>query len=85
MHSAADPQVNHERGDKSGVGGYRDWCVAGLGTTHFLSSVLYGVSPVDPIVFFSVAAFLALVAVGASLVPAILAAKSNPVDALRYE
>jgi putative ABC transport system permease protein len=56
-----------------------------LGTTHFLSSVLYGVSPVDPLVFFSVAAFLAMVAVGASLVPAILAAKSNPVDTLRYE
>lgn len=56
-----------------------------LGTTHFLSSVLYGVSPVDPLVFFSVAALLTVVAVGASLVPAILAARSNPVDALRYE
>jgi macrolide transport system ATP-binding/permease protein len=56
-----------------------------LGTTHFLSSLLYGVSPVDPIVFLSVAALLAVVSVGASLVPAMLAAKSNPVDALRYE
>jgi hypothetical protein len=40
-----------------------------------------GVSPVDPIVFLVVAAILALVTLGASLVPAILGAKSNPVDA----
>jgi predicted permease len=56
-----------------------------LGTTHFLSSLLYGISPVDPLVFFLVATLLAVVAVGASLVPAIMAARSNPVDALRYE
>jgi macrolide transport system ATP-binding/permease protein len=56
-----------------------------LGTTHFVSSFLYGVSPVDPIVFLGVAALLATVALGASLAPAILAARSNPVEALRYE
>jgi ABC-type antimicrobial peptide transport system permease subunit len=56
-----------------------------LGTTHLVSSFLYGVSAVDPLVFFAVAALLAMVALGASLVPAILAARSNPVDALRYE
>jgi predicted permease len=56
-----------------------------LGTTHLVSSFLYGVSPVDPLVFFAVAALLAMIALGASLVPAILAARSNPVDALRYE
>jgi len=56
-----------------------------VSTTHFLSSMLYGVSPIDPLVFISVAALLALVAVGASLVPAIAAARANPVDALRYE
>lgn len=56
-----------------------------LATTHFVSSFLYGVSPVDPIVFLGVAALLTLVALGASLAPAILAAKSNPVEALRCE
>jgi predicted permease len=56
-----------------------------VGTTHLLSSVLYGVSPVDPMVFLSVGGLLAVVALGASLVPAILAAKSNPVDVLRCE
>jgi predicted permease len=56
-----------------------------LGTTHFVSSFLYGVSPVDPIVFLTVAVLLVLVALSASLSPAILAANSNPVDALRHE
>jgi macrolide transport system ATP-binding/permease protein len=56
-----------------------------LATTHFVSSFLYGVSPVDPLVFFGVATLLGLVALGASLVPAIMAAKANPVEALRYQ
>ncbi len=56
-----------------------------LGTTHLVSRILYGVSPVDPIVFIVVSALLAAVAIGASLVPALTAAKSNPVELLRYE
>jgi predicted permease len=56
-----------------------------LGTTHFVSRILYGVSPVDPIVFIVVSALLAAAAIGASLVPALTAAKSNPAEALRYE
>jgi len=56
-----------------------------LATTHFVSSFLYGVSPVDPLVFFGVSALLGLVALGASLVPAIMAASANPVEALRYQ
>jgi putative ABC transport system permease protein len=54
-------------------------------TTHLASAFLFGVSPVDPIVFLGVATLLTLVAVGATLVPAMLAAKLNPVDALRHE
>jgi putative ABC transport system permease protein len=56
-----------------------------LGTTHLVSRILYGVSPVDPIVFIVVSAMLAAVAIGASLVPALTAAKSNPAEVLRYE
>ena len=56
-----------------------------LATTHFVASFLYGVSPLDPLVFFGVSALLGLVALGASLVPAIMAAKANPVEALRYQ
>ena len=55
------------------------------GTTHLASAFLFGVSPVDPLVFFGVATLLTLVAVGATLVPALMAAKLNPVDALRHE
>ena len=54
-------------------------------TTHLASAFLFGVSPVDPIVFLGVATLLTFVAVGATLVPAILAAKLNPVDALRHD
>jgi ABC-type antimicrobial peptide transport system permease subunit len=56
-----------------------------LGTTHFVASFLYGISPVDPVVFIGVPVLLGLVALGASLVPAIMAAKANPVEALRYQ
>ncbi|HSE32946.1 MAG TPA: ABC transporter permease [Pyrinomonadaceae bacterium] len=56
-----------------------------VATTHLASGFLFGVSPVDPLVFFGVAAILTLVAIGATLVPAMLATKLNPVDALRHE
>jgi len=56
-----------------------------VATTHLASGFLFGVSPVDPLVFFGVATILTDVAVGATLVPAILAAKLNQVDALRHE
>ena len=56
-----------------------------VATTHLASGFLFGVSPVDPLVFFGVATILTVVAVGATLVPAILAAKLNPVEALRHE
>jgi len=56
-----------------------------LGAAQFMSSVFFGVSSSDPIVFLSVVLLLGLVAIGASLVPALTAAKSDPVDALKYE
>lgn len=56
-----------------------------VATTHLASGFLFGVSPVDPLTFFGVATLLTVVAIGATLVPAILAAKLNPVDALRHE
>ena len=56
-----------------------------VATTHLASGFLFGVSPVDPLVFFGVATLLTLVAIGATLVPALLAARLNPVDALRHE
>jgi putative ABC transport system permease protein len=55
------------------------------GMMYFISSLLFGVSTIDPLVFVVVAALLSLVAIGASLVPGMTAAKSDPVEALRHE
>jgi ABC-type lipoprotein release transport system permease subunit len=52
---------------------------------YFISSLLFGVSTIDSLVFVVVAALLGLVAIGASLVPGMMAAKSDPVEALRHE
>ena len=56
-----------------------------VGTTHFVSRFLYGISPLDPATFVAVSALLAAVALVASFIPARKAARMNPMDAMRYE
>ena len=56
-----------------------------LGLMPLLSSLLYGVHPIDPGVLVSVAAFLCLVGFIASSVPTQRAVRSNPISALRCE
>jgi ABC-type lipoprotein release transport system permease subunit len=50
-----------------------------------MSALLYGVSPMDPLTFGSVAVGLSLVALLASYLPARRAARVDPVVALRFE
>jgi predicted permease len=58
---------------------------AGLGLTRFLSSLLYGVKPDDPMTFVTVSLVLAGVALLACYIPARQAATVNPMTALRCE
>jgi predicted permease len=53
--------------------------------TRPLGSFLYGISPLDPLTYLSVTLLLAAVALAASLVPALRAARLDPVAALRCE
>ncbi|HWB99855.1 MAG TPA: ABC transporter permease, partial [Bryobacteraceae bacterium] len=57
---------------------------AALAVTRLLSSLLYGVSTRDPLVFGGTSALLAAVALAASLLPARRAAKLDPIRSLRY-
>jgi putative ABC transport system permease protein len=58
---------------------------AALGLSRVLGSVLFGVSPHDPISFGAVTVLLALVALIAILIPARSAMKTDPITALRCE
>jgi putative ABC transport system permease protein len=59
--------------------------VASLAVTRTISSLLFGLSAMDPVTFVGVGLLLAAVALLASYIPARRAAKVDPMVALRYE
>jgi predicted permease len=56
-----------------------------LAATRLLASLLFGVGPTDPITFLATAGALAVVAGAASVLPAVRAVRTDPVDALRSD
>jgi ABC-type antimicrobial peptide transport system permease subunit len=56
-----------------------------LGVTHLLSSLLFGISPLDPVTYLSTLGILAVVSLAATFAPARRAASVDPIVALRSE
>ena len=69
--------------------------IAGLGAigglaaawalTRLLASLLYGVTPLDPLALLAAPAILSAVAMAACLAPALLAIRADPAEALRHD
>ena len=59
--------------------------IGAFALTRVMSSLLFEVTPKDPLTFIAVALFLALVAFIACYIPARRATKVDPLVALRYE
>ena len=58
---------------------------AALFLTHLLSSLLFEVTPTDPLTFLGVAALLGAISLLACYLPARRATRVDPIVALRYE
>ena len=73
------------RGMAIALAGIGAGVVGALAMTRVMSSLLYGVEPRDPLTFTIIPAALAITALLACCVPALKAARVDPVVALRYE
>jgi len=85
----ADPGVVRKmviiQGMRLAVLGISIGIVSASGLTRLIGSLLFGVEPLDPIVFVSVPMILIVVALLAMWFPARRVTRIDPVDALRYE
>jgi putative ABC transport system permease protein len=59
--------------------------IAAAASTRVLASLLYGVSPVDPMSFVTIAVLVVTIAFLASYVPARRATRVDPMEALRAD
>jgi predicted permease len=59
--------------------------VGAIAATRLLAGLLFGIGPTDPVTLMATAASLAVVAALASVLPALRAIRTDPVDALRAE
>lgn len=67
------------------VAGVTVGVIASLLMARLLSSLLFGISPADPLTFSAIVLVLVLVTVAACFIPARRAMIVDPVTALRYE
>jgi cell division protein FtsX len=73
------------RGVAYAAAGITVGAVAALFLTRLMEGLLYGVAPRDPATFAAVTGFLLAIAVAASAIPALRAARVDPLEALRSE